>query len=117
MKGFGILAAAFVGAVTIGATSMSPASDGKAIFLEQKCNQCHSISALSITRTSEPKAGEKIPADLSGVGLKFKADFIQKWLTKDAEIEGKKHLKKFKGSDDELKTIATWLGTMKTKAK
>ena len=104
-----------LGAVAINETAQG--TDGKSIFLASKCQTCHAMSALGIARLTEAKAGEVVPADLSGVGLKRNADWISKWLMKETDLDGKKHLKKFKGSDDELHTLAVWLGTQKAKAK
>ena len=101
----------------IGATNRldtSKSSDGKSLFLESKCQNCHSIKSQSIAKAGEPKPGEKAPPDLSNVGTKHNADWISKWLMKEEEMNGKKHLKKFKGSDADLKTLATWLASLKS---
>ena len=78
---------------------------------------CHAIASQGIDRvTSAPlPAGAKTPPDLSGVGLKHKADWIQKWLMKEEEQEGKKHLKKFQGPEADLTTLSNWLSTLKKK--
>lgn len=113
--GLVVVAGMFVAATNVhnGATT----DDGKSIFLANKCNSCHSIDALGIHRTIEPKAGERIPSDLSGTGLKHGAEWFEKWLKKEVELDGAKHLKKFKGSDGDLDILTNWLATMKTKAK
>jgi mono/diheme cytochrome c family protein len=97
---------------------------GQKLFLKLKCNQCHSIDSLKITRAKaveeeEEEAevdenGKKIePSDLSGVGNEYNSDFIKKWLNKEEKIHGKKHKKKFKGSPEELQAISDWMATVK----
>jgi hypothetical protein len=36
-----------------------------------------------------------------------------KFLKKIEKLEGRKHKKKFKGSDEDLQAISDWLGTLK----
>ncbi|MDP4198625.1 MAG: cytochrome c [Bacteroidota bacterium] len=91
------------------------ASSGKAIFEQYKCSKCHTISSQGIEREGTPPAGGKLPPDLSGVGLRHDAAWMTKWLLKEEEQNGKKHMKKFTGPDDELKTLTTWLATLKKK--
>ena len=108
--------AAIVTCIQSGATLKTNSDSAKSIFQENKCNKCHSIESQSIKRTSEPPEGAKYPPpDLSGVGLKHTSDWMAQWVTKQVEMHDKKHMYKFKGSDDELKTLTTWLGTLKKK--
>jgi hypothetical protein len=102
----------FVGALT-SARPLAGGS-GKAIFEQYKCNKCHTIESQGIQRDGKPPEGKQ-PPDLSGVGLKHNPDWMQKWLLKEEEQNGKKHIKKFTGSDDELKTLTGWLGSLKKK--
>ncbi|MGE5458523.1 MAG: c-type cytochrome [Methanococcaceae archaeon] len=85
-------------------TAQEKTSDGKKIFEANKCNMCHSIKAEKIEATSKSKA-----PDLSAVGSDQKPEWIQKFLKKDEQLNGKKHPFMFKGTDAELKTLATWL--------
>ena len=109
-----VVLAAIVG-ITIKSVAQDAAApkDGKAIFLESKCINCHQISSLAIE--SKKKSGN-IP-DLSGVGLKRNADFIKKFITKEEEIDGKKHAIAFKGEAADLDMLAKWLETLKTEVK
>jgi mono/diheme cytochrome c family protein len=79
--------------------------DGKAIFLAQKCNTCHSVSTAGLERTtkSEKMAGP----DLATV--KVDPAFLTKYLRKQADRDGKKHGKTFTGSDQELATLIAWI--------
>jgi mono/diheme cytochrome c family protein len=102
---------AIIGAGNLHAT----ADSGKSIFLDNKCAKCHSIESQGIKRSGPPPPGGKLPPDLSGVGLKHTAEWMQKWQMKEVEMNGKKHMKKFAGTSDELVTLTTWLATLKTK--
>ena len=103
-----------VGVLT-SATLKSDSGSGKSIFLDNKCNKCHPIESQGISRVGEAPPGGKLPPDLSGVGLKHDAEWMQKWLHKEVEQNGKKHMKKFGGSDDELMTLTAWLATLMKK--
>ena len=83
--------------------------DGKAIFLAQKCNMCHSVPTAGITRTTK---SEKIAGpDL--VNIKEDAAFLGKFLRKQADLHGKKHVKAFTGSDEELGALIAWIQAQK----
>jgi cytochrome c2 len=87
---------------------------GQKTFEANKCDNCHSIEKLGVTRKieSEKMAGP----DLSKVGDKRDAAWITKWCMKEVEENGKKHSSEFKGTKKDLETIANWLATMKTGA-
>lgn len=90
-------------------TAESPT--GKDIFVNSKCNTCHAIKSQDITS----KQADKYP-DLSNVGDKgITAENLVKYLNKEFDINGKKHPVKFKGTEDELKTLVDWLLTLKEK--
>jgi mono/diheme cytochrome c family protein len=83
--------------------------DGKAIFLAQKCNVCHSVPTQGIVRTmkSEKMAGPDL------VNVKEDAAFLGKFLRKQADLHGKKHGKAFTGSDEELGALIAWIQAQK----
>lgn len=87
--------------------------DAKQLFQDKKCNSCHSVDAIAIAKTN---ANSKAP-DLSNIGSTADADYFTKYLKKEVEHEGKKHGMAFKGTDDELKALATWLSGLKTEKK
>jgi cytochrome c553 len=90
-------------------------SPGKQLFLDNKCNMCHSVDALEIERTS---TSDKMKAkDLSTVGDELELEWAVKFIKKEVEREGKTHKKIFKGSDDDAAAIAAWLLTLKTPAE
>jgi cytochrome c551/c552 len=90
--------------------ALSSAADGKAIFLDKKCNTCHSIDSQGVAKTSD-----KIKApDLSNAGGMIQsADWAKSFLTKQVEKDGKKHLREWKGTDEELNTVVQWLVSLK----
>ncbi len=102
--------------IVTGARNLSGtgASAGKDIFEDQKCAKCHTIESKGIDRSGATPPG-KLPPDLSGVGLKHDSEWMQKWLMKEVEMNGKKHMKKFSGSGEELKTLTVWLASLKKK--
>ena len=83
--------------------------DGKAIFLAQKCNMCHSVPTQGIVRTmkSEKMAGPDL------VNVKEDAAFLNKFLRKQADLNGKKHGKAFTGTDEELGALIAWIQAQK----
>ncbi len=87
------------------------APDGKALFVDGKCNMCHSIDSQGIEKKLKSGKGH----DLSTVGSDRDPAWLRKWLKKEIELEGKKHEKAFKGTDAELDTLINWLGTLKKK--
>lgn len=80
-------------------------NDGKAIFEAQKCNLCHSVSTVGIEATT--KSDKLKGPDL--VDLDQEAEWVVKYLKKEADKDGKSHTKPFKGSDEELKALVDWL--------
>jgi hypothetical protein len=94
----------------------SNGGDGKSIYNQYKCAKCHAIQSEGIARAGEAPEGKQ-PPDLSGAGVKRDAAWISKWLVKEEEVNGKKHVKKCGGSEDELKTLSNWLATLKKPVK
>jgi mono/diheme cytochrome c family protein len=89
-------------------------ADGKSIFLANKCNSCHSISAQGVqVKKSDDDDGGTKPPDLSHVGKTQSAQWITGFLHKTETLKGKKHKKAWKGSDADLTTLANWLASLK----
>jgi hypothetical protein len=78
---------------------------GKKIFIELKCNSCHSIEAEDI----EVKLKKNTSIDLSVVSSIQDSDLLVKYLKKSEKINNKLHPVLFKGSDVELIELTTWL--------
>jgi mono/diheme cytochrome c family protein len=97
---------------------------GQKVFLDSKCNSCHTLKAAKIEKkkaevSEEEEAAatgtstKKEPPDLSGVGIKRNATWIEGWLARKELIDGKKHKKKFSGTPEQMKTVSVWLATMR----
>lgn len=90
------------------AAAAAPA-DGKAVFLDNKCNMCHSVDSQGIEKKLKSGKGK----DLSNVGAERDAAWLQKWIKKEIDLDGKKHEKAFKGTDAELDALVKWLAGLK----
>lgn len=89
------------------APAMAGSMDGKAIFQAQKCNMCHSVSTAGIEAMTK---SEKMKGpDLVGIAEQHDAAWVTQYLKKEVDLDGKKHFKKFTGSDEELKTLVDWI--------
>src|ERR1017187_3301829 len=84
-------------------------SDAKKDFEAQKCNACHTVTTAGIT------SKKKDAVDLSTVGSTYKADFLTKYIKKDAKIKDAVHKVAFKGNDDETASLVKWLASLKKK--
>jgi mono/diheme cytochrome c family protein len=78
--------------------------DGKKIFLAQKCETCHAVSSAEIKMTGKIKG-----PDLAGAAAKRDATLLSNYLRRNADINAKKHVKPFTGSDEELGALIAWL--------
>lgn len=114
-RSYGMTVLAAVAAFSLGAAPASSAdADGKAIFLQNKCNMCHTIESQGIAQLAADEEDEASkPKDLSNVGATRKADWIKDWVTKKVEVDGKTHRKRFGGQPAELDVLATWLAGLK----
>lgn len=119
-----LLAAAALGVAALNLTispvaAEEPAEDGKAIFLRSKCNTCHTVDSLSIAQLAPEGEWEDDeedvdkPKDLSDVGSTREPAWIKRWLTKEVEVEGKTHRKRFGGTPAQLDVLAKWLSSLR----
>ena len=126
MKSHRIIGAALIAASSLlalagagGGEETAPA--GQKLFLQYKCNGCHTVQALKIEKKEiegeTEDTGDRKPPDLSGVGKKRTADWIQAYMLKKEAIEGQRHKKKFRGTEEELKTLSGWLAEQKVDVK
>jgi cytochrome c5 len=88
-------------------SAASAAPDAKAVFLAQKCNLCHAVSAAGIERQTK---SEKVAGpDLTTATAKHDKAFLTRFIKKEETIDGKKHGKEWKGTDLELGAVIDWL--------
>jgi len=85
--------------------------NGKQIFLNNKCNNCHTIVSLEITSSKDNAV------DLSNAGSLSNEELLKSFLLKESKVNEKEHKIKFKGSNEELNTLVNWLLTLKTESK
>lgn len=85
--------------------------DGKQIFLAQKCNLCHGVSSAAIEATT--KSDKMKGPDLTNTASKRDAKVLNAYLRKTADINGKKHVKQFTGSDEEMGALIAWMQKQK----
>ncbi len=96
------------------------ASKGEKLFVKHRCTSCHSVKAVGIEKkagdaeegAAEAAKAKRKPPDLSGVGLDHDAAWFSKWLQKKETVEGRTHMKKFRGTDAELKTLTQWIASL-----
>lgn len=111
----GVLAAA-----TLAADAKAPVSakvpDGKPVFETYKCGSCHSIEKQGIKKKaaeSEAEGASSKAPDLSGVGAVRTTEWMAGFLQKKEKLGTKLHIKKFRGTDQELATLTGWLVSLK----
>jgi len=108
--GTAILVFAFLVAIAPIAKAADAAPDGAKLFVDKKCNSCHSIDSQKITKKL---ASSKAP-DLSNIGATQNAEWLTKWLNKEVDLDGKKHPAVWSGKPEEQKALVDWLATLKT---
>ena len=79
--------------------------DGKEVFMAAKCNMCHAVSTVGIE--AKVKSEKMKGPDL--VNSTRDAATLKGYLKGETEMNGAKHKKPFKGSDEELQAIIDWL--------
>jgi cbb3-type cytochrome oxidase cytochrome c subunit len=105
--------------------------EGQKIFLDSGCTSCHSMKGQGIekkksataTAATEPTASTTPatpaapaagkPPDLSAAGLEHDKTWITKFLLKTETLHDKKHMKTWKGTDEQLATLTAWLADQK----
>jgi mono/diheme cytochrome c family protein len=102
-----VLVAAVAGMAVPG-TRAAEQLDGKAVFTAQKCETCHAVSSAGIKATGKVKA-----PDLAGTAAKHDATLLASFLRKKADVNGKKHIKPFTGTDEEMGALIAWLQQQK----
>jgi cbb3-type cytochrome oxidase cytochrome c subunit len=136
-----VAAIVVVGLVAFGARIASAADDpGVKVFVEKRCYTCHTVAASpevdkakaaflkeSGAEPDEGGGGETKGGDLSGVGKRHDAAWLQEFLKNpkphfkdDAECQKEakqKDRKKFKGTSDEFTALTKFLGTLKSDPK
>jgi len=96
------------------AAAADPGLDGKKIFLAEQCNLCHTVGTAGIE--AKTKSDKLKGPDLDTVTAKHEAKVLVQYLRQAVELDGSKHKKAFKGSDEELGALLAWLTEQQKKA-
>lgn len=117
--GTGLFVVVLTAAALIAVASLTPGVSpawaeedhaGKTIFMDQKCQMCHGVEAAGIEAMTK---SEKMKGpDLSDVADRHEAEWLMQYLKKETDIEGKKHMKAFSGSDEELQQLIDWFESL-----
>ncbi len=90
---------------------------GQQVFMDAKCNMCHTVYSAGIgeppTEDAEEAGQQEGPPDLSTAGAERDAEWLSLFLQKKEMLHDKKHMKRFKGSDEDLAALVEWLLTLK----
>ena len=104
----GLATLAVLAATTTAGLAEEPA--GKKLFLDSKCNGCHAVESQGIEAVRD---NSKAP-DMSDAGALIpSAEWAKKFVMREEEKDGKKHMRPWKGSDKDLDQIIAWLMTLK----
>jgi cbb3-type cytochrome oxidase cytochrome c subunit len=90
--------------------------EGQKIFVASGCTSCHSMKGQGIEKkktTASPATTATKPPDLSAVGIERDQAWISKFLQKTETLHGKKHMKTWKGTPEQLGTLTGWLAEQK----
>ena len=79
---------------------------GSIIFLEMKCNKCHTINSQAIECSETTKNSIN---DLSTVGDSLEIENFKDYLVKKVKLNNKKHPIAFKGKKNDLDILCNWL--------
>ena len=85
--------------------------DGKQIFIENKCNNCHQVTSLEITSKKDDAV------DLSDAGKLDDAALLKSYLLKEEKLNDNYHKLKFEGSEAELNALVNWLLSLKNESE
>ena len=84
-------------------------SEGAKLFIQHKCNLCHAVQSAGIEATVR-SAKMKGP-DLGGTPRE--ATWMAPYLRKQSDLDGKTHLRAYKGSEADLEKLVAWLAAQK----
>jgi mono/diheme cytochrome c family protein len=98
-------------ALCVAALTAEAQDAGKEAFLTSDCNRCHAVESHGIEATTKSK--RLLGPDLSKIGESRDAAWLQKYIQKEVQANDKDHPVAWKGSDEDLKAIATWLASLK----
>ena len=105
------LALFLAGGLAVATPVSAPELDGKVLFEREKCNLCHANPAVGIE--AEVKSEKMLGPELPTAEPVEDGELLIGYLRQKEEIDGKKHKKGFKGSDEELGALIAWLESLR----
>lgn len=91
------------------ATAQEP--EGKKLFLDQKCNTCHTVKSQDIEAT---RGNDETPDLSNAAELIPSKEWAVKFVMREEEKDGKKHRRPWRGEAADLEKIVDWLMTLKS---
>jgi cytochrome c2 len=99
----GVAGVLFFGIMGFAQEGGAQVEEGKKIYSEMKCPMCHKLDGV----------GGKIGPDLSGVGSRKDAQWIKGFLKDPKSVIPGTKQPPFKGTDEELEAVVTYLMSLK----
>ena len=91
-------------ATALGAQGRPPSgSRGEQLFVVQGCYGCHLVG----------KFGTPIGPDLSHVGAKYEARYLEQWLRDPESVRPTAHMPKLELTVEEIESLAAYLATLR----
>lgn len=79
------------------------AERGREVFMKNGCHGCHTIGAM----------GSRIGPDLSRVGFKYRAEYIERWLRDPTFLRPSAHMPALELTDTDIQILARYLSTLR----
>ena len=77
--------------------------EGRAAFKRVGCYNCHTVGAV----------GTRIAPDLSHVGAKYNAVYLERWLRDPREVRPSGHMPALELTDDDIRALAAFLAAQR----
>lgn len=75
---------------------------GRAVFMKNGCHGCHTIGAM----------GSSIGPDLSRVGFKYRAEYIERWLRDPSFLRPSAHMPALELTNADIQILARYLSSL-----
>lgn len=79
------------------------AAQGLSVFMKNGCHGCHTIGAV----------GTRLGPDLSRVGFKYRAEYIERWLRDPSFMRPSAHMPALELTEDDIRILARYLATLR----
>ena len=79
------------------------AAQGLSVFMKNGCHGCHTIG----------KIGTPLGPDLSRVGFKYRAEYIERWLRDPSYMRPSAHMPALELTDADIRVLARYLSTLR----